>query len=57
MILTFIKIKCGDIVEVTNDKEFPSDLVLLHTDNGNRECHITTANLDGESNLKVNILE
>jgi phospholipid-translocating ATPase len=45
--------KCGDIIEVTNDGTFPCDLLLLHTDTEDKTCHITTANLDGESNLKV----
>ena len=46
-------IRCGDIVEVTSDQPFPCDMVMLysHTDDG--VCHITTANLDGETNLKV----
>lgn len=46
-------IRCGNIIEVTADKPFPCDMVLLysHTDDG--VCHITTANLDGETNLKV----
>ena len=45
---------CGDIVEVSTDYPFPPcDLVLLysHTDDG--VCQVTTANLDGETNLKV----
>ncbi len=45
--------KCGDIVEVINDGTFPCDLVLLYADSEEHTCHITTANLDGESNLKV----
>jgi P-type E1-E2 ATPase len=48
-----IKIKVGDIVEVSADEQFPCDLLLLHSFTDNNECFITTANLDGESNLKV----
>lgn len=42
------------MVEVTKDESFPCDLLLMHTDTEDKTCHITTANLDGESNLKVN---
>ena len=34
---------------------FPCDLVLLWTSTENHACHVTTANLDGETNLKVEI--
>jgi magnesium-transporting ATPase (P-type) len=47
-------IRCGDLIEVNTQFPFPPcDLVLLysHTDDG--ICQITTANLDGETNLKV----
>ena len=47
--------KCGDIVEVTQDQPFPCDLVLLYSETDNQNCYITTANLDGETNLKVSI--
>lgn len=46
-------LKCGDIVEVTSDNPFPCDLVLLFSKTDDGLCHITTANLDGETNLKV----
>jgi P-type E1-E2 ATPase len=46
------KVKCGDIVKVTTDEAFPCDLVLLHSNTDDRTCHVTTANLDGETNLK-----
>lgn len=31
---------------------FPCDLLLLYCETDDRGCFITTANLDGESNLK-----
>lgn len=45
--------KCGDIVEVERDQGFPCDLLLLYSKTENKICHITTANLDGETNIKV----
>ena len=46
-------IKCGDIVRVDCDAEFPCDLVLLYSKSDSATCHIQTSNLDGETNLKV----
>lgn len=43
----------GDIVRVAKDEVFPADLVLLSSDRLDGSCHITTASLDGETNLKV----
>jgi magnesium-transporting ATPase (P-type) len=38
---------------VKADEEFPCDLVLLSSEDPEGNCHVTTANLDGETNLKV----
>ncbi|XP_077462574.1 putative phospholipid-transporting ATPase IF isoform X1 [Stigmatopora argus] len=46
-------IRVGDIVRVAKDETFPADLVLLSSDRSEGTCHITTASLDGETNLKV----
>ena len=43
----------GDILRVEEDDSFPCDLVLLSAANDEGKCFITTANLDGETNLKV----
>lgn len=53
-----IDIKCqdilqGDLVQVPRDCDVPCDLVLLKSSEPNGKCHITTANLDGETNLKT----
>lgn len=48
-------IHVGDIVRVKRDESFPCDLVLVSTSNNEGKCYITTANLDGETNLKVKI--
>uniref|UniRef100_A0A8C2ZXA8 ATPase phospholipid transporting 11B (putative) n=1 Tax=Cyclopterus lumpus TaxID=8103 RepID=A0A8C2ZXA8_CYCLU len=46
-------IRVGDIVRVAKDETFPADLALLSSDRADGTCHITTASLDGETNLKV----
>lgn len=46
-------IQVGDIVRVAKDETFPADLVLLSSDRADGTCHVTTASLDGETNLKV----
>ena len=43
----------GDIVQVSEDEEIPCDLVVLSCEDPEGTCYITTANLDGETNLKV----
>lgn len=45
----------GDIVRVAKDETFPADLALLSSDRADGTCHITTASLDGETNLKVRL--
>ena len=49
-------IKCGDIVQVECDSDFPCDLVLLYAETDTATCHIKTSNLDGETNLKLRSL-
>lgn len=51
-------IKCqnivpGDLVKVARDCDVPCDLILLHSSETGGKCFVTTANLDGESNLKT----
>lgn len=43
----------GDLVVVERDCDVPCDLVLLRSTDPHGKCFITTANLDGESNLKT----
>jgi phospholipid-translocating ATPase len=46
-------IQQGDLVKVSQDCDVPCDLVLLKSSEESGKCFITTANLDGETNLKT----
>ncbi|XP_064615667.1 phospholipid-transporting ATPase IF-like [Liolophura sinensis] len=55
-ILTEVKsmaIKVGDIVRVQTNHGFPCDMVMLSSHDPEGVCYVTTANLDGETNLKA----
>ncbi|KAK9820083.1 hypothetical protein WJX72_005942 [[Myrmecia] bisecta] len=43
----------GDVVKVKRDAEMPADLVFLASSDVGNLCYVETANLDGETNLKL----
>ncbi|KAM6923348.1 phospholipid-transporting ATPase VB [Xenentodon cancila] len=49
-------VRVGDFVKVVCNEIIPADLLLIHTSDHNGVCHIETANLDGETNLKQRIV-
>lgn len=46
-------LRVGDIVRIDRNNEFPADLVFLATEDEEGVCYVETANLDGETNLKL----
>lgn len=49
---TWKKVVVGDFIKLQSDEIIPADLLLLNSSDANSICHIETANLDGETNLK-----
>ncbi|XP_049950032.1 phospholipid-transporting ATPase IF-like isoform X1 [Schistocerca serialis cubense] len=48
------KLLCvGDLIRIENDSDIPCDMVLLSSSQKDGKCFVTTANLDGETNLKT----
>ncbi|XP_060134859.1 phospholipid-transporting ATPase VD isoform X3 [Zootoca vivipara] len=45
-------VKVGDFIRLLCNEEIPADMVLIYTSDGDGVCHIETASLDGETNLK-----
>ncbi|CAD5116940.1 DgyrCDS5779 [Dimorphilus gyrociliatus] len=46
------EIVVGDVVKVLSNEGIPCDMVMISSSSNDGECFITTANLDGETNLK-----
>eukprot|EP00929_Paragymnodinium_shiwhaense_P083793 TRINITY_DN44759_c0_g1_i2.p1 TRINITY_DN44759_c0_g1~~TRINITY_DN44759_c0_g1_i2.p1 ORF type:complete len:1640 (+),score=354.07 TRINITY_DN44759_c0_g1_i2:149-5068(+) len=50
---TWADIQVGDILVVRNEEELPADMVPLASSGLDGICYVSTANLDGETNLKI----
>jgi phospholipid-transporting ATPase len=49
----WVNVSVGDIIRVESEEPFPADIVLLASSEPEGLCYIETANLDGETNLKI----
>lgn len=49
----WIDIKVGDIIKVNSEEAIPADLIIISSSEPEGLCYIETANLDGETNLKI----
>ena len=46
-------VKVGEILLVTENEDFPADMIVLATSQNDATCFVQTSSLDGEKNLKT----
>ena len=49
----WMHIRTGDIIKIQQDSQVTADVILLNTSDNHNLAYIETAELDGETNLKV----
>lgn len=49
----WVNISVGDIIKVNSEEAIPADVIVIASSEPEGLCYIETANLDGETNLKI----
>lgn len=49
----WVDLSVGDIIKVKSEEAIPADLIVISSSEPEGLCYIETANLDGETNLKI----